>query len=45
MRVAEVKMAQVQVTKLQMAEAAHEREQAQHQANAKADEIPVLRTQ
>jgi hypothetical protein len=43
--VAQVELVQVKMPELQMAEAAHKREHAQHQADAEADEIPVLRTE
>jgi hypothetical protein len=44
-RVTGMNVAQMQVAELQVAEAAHECQDAQHQANAKADEIPIFRTQ
>jgi hypothetical protein len=44
-RVTQMKVAAMKMAQLQMAEAAEECEHAQHQAHAKTDEIPVLRTQ
>src|SRR5262249_2946979 len=40
-----MEMPTMHVAKMQMAEATEEGEQAQHQADSKTDEIPVLRTE